>query len=411
MVALRFAVPHVLYSSHCLPRVGGPGRRGAFNAILLSVALAGGLGGCGDKTGPGGAGGGALPPAQVAVQAVQPSDVPAVFEFVGQTAGSREVEVRSRVAGILVKRNFTEGGVVRQGQSLYTLDSAAFQAALGRAEADVAGAEARLAQATRTLNRFQPLLEGKAVSQRDYDDAASAEQIARADLKGAQARRAEAQLSIGYARVEAPISGVAGRSLPSEGTLVSGPETLLTTVTQTDPIKVRFGIADTDQMAWRNDVGSGRLRLPPGQTFEVEIKLADDSTYARKGRLLFSDARVSTTTGTIEAEAEVPNPEGELRPGQFVRVRLLGGVRPNAVRVASRAVLEGPQGKFVYVVEGGKAVPRPVTVGEQQGQLWVITRGLNEGDQVIVDGVMRIGPGAPVQVASSASGPAVAASK
>ncbi|RZL09153.1 MAG: efflux RND transporter periplasmic adaptor subunit [Rubrivivax sp.] len=377
-----------------------------FRGAVLSVALAGLLAGCGKKDGAA-EGAGAPPPAAVAVQAVMPADVPAVFEFVGQTAGSREVEVRARVGGILIKRNFAEGGLVRQGQSLYTLDAAPFQAALNRAEADVAIAEARLAQATRVLNRYKPLLEGKAVSQGDYDEAASAEQVARADLKGAQARRSEAQLSIAYARVEAPISGVVGRSLPSEGTLVAGPETLLTTVTQTDPVKVRFGIADTDQMAWRNDIGAGRLRLPPGQAFEVEVKLADGSTYARKGRLLFADARVSTTTGTIEAEAEVPNPQGELKPGQFVRVRLLGGVRPGAVRVASRAVLEGPQGKFVYVVEGGKAAARPVTVGEQQGDLWVITQGLKAGDQVIVDGVMRIGPGAPVQ-AVPASAPAAA---
>jgi membrane fusion protein (multidrug efflux system) len=386
------------------PVVGTSFVRGA----LLSVALVGLLAGCGKKDGAA-EGAGAPPPAPVAVQAATPADVPAVFEFVGQTAGSREVEVRARVGGILIKRNFIEGGLVRQGQSLYTLDAAPFQAALNRAEADVAIAEARLAQATRVLNRYKPLLEGKAVSQGDYDEAASAEQVARADLKGAQARRAEAQLSIGYAKVEAPISGVVGRSLPSEGTLVAGPETLLTTVTQTDPVKVRFGIADTDQMAWRHDIGSGRLRLPPGQAFEVEVKLADGSTYARKGRLLFSDARVSTTTGTIEAEAEVPNPQGELKPGQFVRVRLLGGVRPGAVRVASRAVLEGPQGKFVYVVEGGKAAARPVTVGEQQGDLWVISEGLKAGDQVIVDGVMRIGPGAPVQAAqASASAPAAA---
>ena len=185
--------------------------------------------------------------------------MPATFEYVGQTAGSREVEVRARVTGILLKRNFSEGAAVREGQSLFTIDPAPFQAALARAEADVAGAEARLAQATRTLARLKPLYEAKAVSQREYDDAASAEQVARADVKGAQARRAEARLNLGYTRVEAPISGVAGRSQVSEGTLVLGPEMLLTTVTQIDPIKCVFGIADTDQLRWRQ-----RRRRPAG---------------------------------------------------------------------------------------------------------------------------------------------------
>lgn len=364
-----------------------------------------------------------MPPAAVSVEKVALANLPASFEYVGQTAGSRDVEVRARVAGILIKRNFKEGAPVKKGQSLYTIDPASFQAAYARADADVTAAEARLAQATRTFNRLKPLWEAKAVSQREYDDAASAEQVARADLKGAQARRAESALSVGYTRVESPISGVAGRSVPSEGTLVSGPDVLLTTVTQTDPAKVRFGIADTDQMRWRNEVTAGQLKLPANEAFEVEVKLADGSVYAHKGKLLFSDTRVSGNTGTVEAEAEIPNPDGVLKPGQFVRVRLLGAVRPNAVRVPARAVLEGPQGKFVYVVADNKAMPKPVTVGDQVPEGWIITKGLAAGDNVIVDGMARIFfPGAPVQLAppdaasapagqGGASAPAQAASK
>src|SRR6185369_14248387 len=187
------------------------------------------------------------------------------------------------------------------------------------------------------------------------------------------------------------------------------PGTLLTTLTQTDPIKVRFGIADTDQMKWRSEVASGQLKLPAHEAFTVEVKLADGSVYPRKGKLLFSDTRVSGNTGTVEAEAEVPNPDGVLKPGQFVRVRLTGATKPKAILLPSRAVLEGPQGKFVYVVADNKAMPKPVQVGDQIGDQWIINQGLNAGDQVIVDGMARIFfPGAPVQIAQAPAGGASA---
>jgi membrane fusion protein (multidrug efflux system) len=342
------------------------------------------------------------PPADVAVETVAPRSLPATFEYVGQTAGSRDIEVRARVSGILVKRNFDEGRAVRRGESLYSLDAAPFRVALDRADADVAAAQARLAQATRRVQRLEPLWQDRAVSQRDYDDAVSAVQVGRAELKGAEARRAEAALNLGYTRVEAPIAGVAGRSQVSEGTLVSGPQVLLTTVTQTDPIKLRFGIADTDQMRWRSEVAAGRLELPAGSAFDVEVRLADGSVYPLRGKLLFSDTRVSAETGTVEAEAEIANPQGQLKPGQFVRVRLLGAARPNAIKVPTRAVLEGPQGKFVYVMVEGKAQPKPVEVGDQLADGWIVTRGLAAGDEVIVDGMARIFfPGAPVRLAQA----------
>jgi membrane fusion protein (multidrug efflux system) len=379
--------------------------------VLASIAAASvALVACGDKShAQGGGHAGGPPPAAVSVMAVAASNLALNYEYVGQTAGSRDVEVRARVSGILLKRNFTEGGNVKKGQSLYSLDPAPFQAALNRADADVASAEAKLAQATRTLARLKPLWDARAVSQREADDAASAEQVARADLKGAQARRAEAALNLAWTRVESPLSGAVGRSQVSEGTLVAGPSTLLTTLTQTDPVKVRFGIADTDQMKWRSEVASGQLKLPAQDAFTVEVKLADGSVYPRKGKLLFSDTRVSGNTGTVEAEAEVPNPDGVLKPGQFVRVRLSGANRPQAITVPTRAVLEGPQGRFVYTVADNKAVPKPVQVGDQIGDQWVINQGLNVGDQVIVDGMARIFfPGAPVQIAQAPAGGASA---
>lgn len=396
-----------------------PGMRTLHPAVLMASLAAASvvLVSCGDASHAQGHGG--PPPAAVAVLPVAATRLAMTYEYVGQTVGARDVEVRARVSGILQKRNYTEGGNVRKGQSLYTIDPAPFQVALNKAEAEVASAEARLAQASRTLNRLKPLWDARAVSQREADDAASAEQMARADLKGAQARRAEAALNLEYTRVEAPIAGAIGRSQVSEGTLVAGPTTLLTTLTQTDPVKVRFGIADTDQLKWRNEVAAGQLQLPPHEAFTVEVRLADGSVYPRKGKLLFSDTRVSGSTGTVEAEAELPNPDGVLKPGQFVRVRLSGATRPKAIVLPSRAVLEGPQGRFVYVVADNKAMPKPVQAGEQVGDQWIIDKGLTEGDPVIVDGMARIFfPGAPVTVGSAApagasapAGPAKAASK
>jgi len=377
-------------------------RAQSFAVVTLSVLLAA-CGPSGGDAGAHGAPGGGMPPAAVSTMTVQPKPLPATFEYTGQTAGSREVEVRARVRGILLSRNFTEGGSVKKGQSLYTIDRAPFEAALAKAEADLAGARARLAQAKRNAARLRPLFAENAVSQKDFDDAASAEAIGEADVKAAEARLLEARLDLAYTRVEAPIAGIAGQSLQSEGTLVSGPEVLLTRITQVDPIWVTFGIPDADRLMKRREVEAGRLELPGDGRFEVRVRLADGQEYGRAGRLAFSDVRVSGQTGASDARAVLPNPEGLLHPGQFVRVTLSGATRPAAVLVPQRAVLEGPQGKFVYVVDDkSTAQPRPVALGEWSGSDWIVTSGLQAGERVIVDGLMRIGPGAPVQAAAAA---------
>jgi len=353
-----------------------------------------------DKGGKG-PGMGGMPPPEVNAMTVELHSLPVSFEYVGQTAGSREVEVRARVTGILVSRNFKEGGRVEQGQSLYTIDPAPFQAALARAEADVAAAEARHEQAARNAARLKPLYAEKAVSQKEYDDAASGEAISAADAKAARARLIEARLNLSYTKVEAPASGVASRSNRSEGSLVSGPDVLLTTVMQVDPIWVNFGIPDNDASRLQREVDAKRLVLPKGG-FEVQLRLADGTMYGKTGRLNFSDVRVNPATGTREARAELPNPSGgALQPGQFVRVILKGATIPDAVAVPQRAVLENPQGgKIVFTIDDkGTAQPRPVQVGEWSGENWIITKGLNQGEKVITDGVMKLGPGAPVRIA------------
>ncbi len=369
--------------------------------LLASLApVVAACGPSGDGKGGHGPGGG-MPPAQVSVVTVEPKALPAIYEYTGQTLGSREVEVRARVTGIIQTRNFTEGGQVAKGQSLFSVDPAPFIAVALRSEADVAAAEARLAQAKKNAARLKPLYAEKAVSQKEFDDAVSADAIAEADVKAAKARLMEARLNITYTKVESPISGIAGRAQRSEGSLVSGPDVLLTTVTQVDPIWVSFGISDNDQQRLNSESAAGRLELPRGGRFEVTVKLADGTVHPQAGRLNFSDVRVSATTGTSETRAEIPNPKGALRPGQFVRVTLKGATRPNAVTVPQRAVLEGPQGKYVYVLdEKSTAQPRPVQVGDWVGDDWIIQSGLKPGDKVIVDGVARIFfPGAPVAVA------------
>ena len=366
-------------------------------ALLLVVAALA-IAACGPK-GPPGAGHGAMPPALVAVEEVKARTIPVEFEYPAQTAGSREAEVRARVSGILLKRNFEEGSSVRAGQSLFTLDSAPFEAAAARAEADVTGAEVRLANASRSAKRLKPLFEAKAISQKEFDDAVSGEEVAASDLKSARARLAEARLSQGYAKVESPISGLTSRALKSEGSLISGPQDLLTTVTQLDPIYVNFGLSESEQGNLKREAAAGKLTLPKDGRFDVTVKFEDGRIYGRSGKLVFTDVRVNNQTGTSDARAELPNPALEIRPGQFVRVVLKGAQRPNAVTVPQRSVMEGPQGKLVYVVgKDNKAEPRPVTVGEWTGKDWVILSGVDAGDKVIVDGLVKVFPGAPVQV-------------
>lgn len=342
------------------------------------------------------------PPPEVAVVTVRPHSMPATFEYVGQTIGSREVEVRARVSGILERWNYREGAKVSAGESLFTIDPAPFRAALARSEAALAGAEATLALASRNAKRMKPLWDAQAISQKEYEDTVSAEQIAAANVKAAQAAVTEARLNLSYTRVEAPISGTTSRALQSEGSLVSAQQTLLTTISQTDPIHVIFSFTETEHLKFTRAMSEGRLTLPKDGKFDVMLKLADGSEYAQPGKVDFTDVRVDATTGTIQARAVVPNPKQVLRSGQFVRVRLSGATRPGAITVPQRAVLEGPASKIVMTVNAqGMVEPRPVEVGDWSGEDWLITGGLNAGDRVIVDGLFKIRPGAPVTIAQA----------
>lgn len=374
-----------------------PHTRLLLGAALISTGL---LAACGKGQAEGAAGGG-MPPPMVVYETVATRDVPIDFEYPGQTAGSREVEIRARVTGIIDKRLYEEGSRVKAGQSLFRIDPATYAAAAATADANVATAEARLKQAEREFNRLKPLIEAKAISQQDFDTAASNYDLAKAGFKAAQAQANAAHIDLGYTDVRAPIAGVVGRALKVEGALANAQgDSLLATMAQTDPMQVNFAVSDDDRNKLQGEIASGELKLPGGK-YTVHLKGADGKWLKQTGKLDFTDYKADANTGAFSSRAEFPNADNSLAPGQFMRVVLAGAVRPNAIAVPQRAVLDGPTGKFVYLVGQGKegkpaAVQQPVVPAEwvrlegQDSNGWVIKQGLKAGDKVIVDGMARI---------------------
>jgi membrane fusion protein (multidrug efflux system) len=359
-----------------------------------------------------------FPPAAVTTLVLQPRALPVSYEYVGQTAGSKEVEVRARVTGILEKRLFAEGAAVKAGQPLFVIDPKPLEAQAAAADAEVARARAQLTQAEREVARLKPLAERRAIGQKEADDAVSNAELARATVKAAEARLAEVNLSLGYTRVNAPITGLSSRANKSEGSLVNANETLLTMIWQVDPIWVPFNVSENDRLGLERAVAAGRLVLPKDNAYDVTVKLSDGSAFPRKGRINFSDTRVNPATGTYEMRAEIANADGALKPGQFVRVALKGAVRNNALAVPQVAVQDGPQGKFVYMTgkdKDGKdiAVVRPIVLGDwvevDGANLWIVESGLAAGDTVIVDGIAKLQPGGAITLGGAGPGGAGAA--
>jgi membrane fusion protein (multidrug efflux system) len=380
-------------------------------AGVLAIAVAVLVAACGKGEQQGGFHG--FPPAPVTTMTVTAHDFPVSFEYVGQTLGSKDVEVRARVTGIIEKRLYQEGASVKAGQPLFEIDPKPYAAQVAAAEADLARSQAQKAQADRELARLRPLAERKAIGQKEADDAASNADLAAAAVKSSQAKLDELKLNWGYTRVVAPISGLSSKAMKSEGSLATANDTLLTTISQTDPIWVGFSISETEQLRLQKAVAAGDLELPKDNAYQVTVKLADGSIFPRRGRINFADTRVNTTTGTYDMRAELPNGDNALKPGQFVRVVLAGAVRKNALTVPQVAVLDGPQGKFVYVAAKDKdgkdiAQPRPVAVGDWVAadgkNLWVIESGLVAGDNVIVDGIAKLMPGGPIALGGAQQG-------
>ena len=323
---------------------------------------------------------------------VEPQRVPIVVDAVGQVEGSKEVEVRARVSGILLKRSYKEGDVVSAGARLFKIDPAPFEIALAQARAQLAQEQARNDQARRDAARLKPLAEQKAVSRKEYDDARSNLNLSTATLQAAQASVRQAELNLSYTDVTAPVSGVSGRAARSEGSLVSaGTDSLLTTINQLDPIWVRFSLAESDL----NKLPQGRLVR--GARTEVSLVLPNGTRYPERGRLNFAATQIDPKLGTQQLRAEFDNPKVQLLPGQFVRVHLVAGMRDNVFLVPQTAVMEAEAGYMLFVMDkDNKAALRPVQLGDWIGSDWMVLGGLAAGDRVIVDNLLRLRPGVAV---------------
>jgi membrane fusion protein (multidrug efflux system) len=326
----------------------------------------------------------------VSVLQVAPRDVPVSFEAVGRTEGSREVQVRARVAGIIEQQLYKEGDAVPAGAPLFRLERAPFEIELAQARAALAQEAARNDLAKQEFERLKGLADRRAISQKEADQAASAQRQSAAAIQMAEARVRQAELNLSYTVINAPIGGLSGRAMQSIGSLVSpnNESALLTTLTRGDPLWVRFALSEAE---------FSRLRGSETKATEVRFELADGRAYPLAGKLNFAGSTVDATTGTVQMRAEVPNPKLELLPGQFIRVRVIAGSQ-QAYVVPQTAVMQNEGGRFVWLAGAdGKAVQRPIRAGGWLGADWVVLDGLKPGDAVIVDNLSRLRPGTQVQ--------------
>ena len=365
--------------------------------LLVPTVIVSLLAACGDKkpAAPG-PGAGAPPPANVATISIAPEQVANVTELPGRIEAIRSAEVRARVGGIVQRRLFNEGSEVRAGATLYQIDPAPFQASVSNAEATLARAEANLGQTNTRLNRYRALVDTNAISKQEFDDAQSAQKLAAADVAAAKASLDTAKLNLSYSTITAPITGRIGRTLVTEGALVTANDpTALAIIQQLDPIYVTLTQSSVEMAQLREKVSqSGHGGVKTKLTLVTE----DGKPYPHTGQLLFSEATVDPSSSSVILRAQFPNRERTLLPGMYVRVRLEQGVRPNTITVPQQAVMRTADGSMVMTVDAeGKVAPRPVKTGGAYGTSWIVTSGLKEGDQVIVEGLQKAKPGATVK--------------
>ncbi len=352
-------------------------RRGA-RVIAAGVTAAMVAGACKKDAAPP-----APPPPEVAVVQVEPRRVPTSYEFTGEVQPYRRVEVRARIDGVIEERPFTEGAIVKPGQVLYRIDPV-------RPQAAYRSALARYQNAKRTLERLEPLLGQNAVAQQDVDNA-------RADMDAAEGDLAEAKKNLDDAVVRAEIEGRVGRTNVQVGARVTGPSDLLTTIDVLDPAYVSFRPTAQQLLGWKQDPAARKL-IQPGSTLAVQVTLPDGTVFPRTGRLDFVAPSLDATTGTQEFRALFRNGDHLLVPGQFVRVRLDGFSHDSALAIPQRAVQQALGRQFVYVVGKGDTVAaRDIQPGPWSGNLWIIDKGLNAGERVVVDGTQKAAPGRPVR--------------
>jgi membrane fusion protein (multidrug efflux system) len=369
-------------------------------AGLLAITAVTGWLGCQQEAG-------APPPQpipQVEVVTVTPQTVNDEPEFIGQTESSRPVEIRPQVTGLIKERFFQEGRDVKKGDKLYEIDPVPFRAAALSARAKVHQAEARLVQAKQNLARVKPLLAEQAVAQKDVDDAVAEELQARAALEGARADLVKAEFDLSNTKITAPIDGLIERTRVYEGRLVAAQTDLLTIVHQVDPIYVIVSAPESWLLQRNREMAEKRLQRPDLYQLRGVIMFTDGSTYPREGKLDFADVSMKTETGSRQGRFVFPNPDRKVLPGQFVKIRVLGYVRPNAILIPQRAVQQGPKGPVVFVVGAGDKVElRDIQAAEWRGSQWLIEKGLQGGERVVVEGFPRIAPGIPVKAVPAAN--------
>jgi len=337
----------------------------------------------------------APPPPEVTVQTVEKNPVPLDLTYTARTVGSREVEVRARVGGILIKRRYEEGGSVKQGQPMFLIDPEPVRARLASARADVAVAKARLDEARRQHDRVLPLFEKNAVSQSRRDEVVSGFEVAQASLAAAQSAQRMAELDLEYTDVRAPISGLTSREVMSEGSLVSTEQSssLLTRIVQIDPLYIEFSVPEAEASIIRGSLAPANRVAPPS----VRLVLESGQEYPDSAKVTFVDNAVDVNSGTVRVRAVLKNPEAQLIPGQFIRARVEGVQLSNVVSVPRKAVMSSAQGQFIWLVNGEQKVEfRPVQVGRSFGNNIIVTDGLAPGDRYIVEGVMKVQPGIQV---------------
>jgi len=343
-----------------------------------------------------------------------PSSVPISAEAVGQTEGAKEVEIRPRVGGILLKRKYNEGSAVKAGQTLFNIDPEPYKIALNQARAQYNQSLERAEQAKREKKRLESLIESRSISQREFDNATSDESISIAALAQSRANLRQAELNLSYTNVTAPVDGISGRFQFSEGALISANTSLLTTLAQVNPIWVRFSFSDNELKQLGGALNEKNIQ-------EVSMILSDGNEYPKKGKINFAASEINPSLGTQELRATFENNERQILPGQFVRVRVnvgkkdgvfllpqlavlnsdqgkfVLGKKDGVFLLPQLAVLNSDQGKFVFVVnEKSQATPRPVVTGQWKGRDWVILNGLQAGDKVIIDNLIKVRPGMPV---------------
>ena len=324
----------------------------------------------------------------VSVIEVAPREVPVSFEAVGRTEGSREVQVRARVNGILEKQLYTEGDSVKAGAVLFQIERAPFEIELAQARGTLSQELAREELAKRELARLKTLADRRAISEKEADQAASVLSQTAAAVQVMRARVRQAELNLSYTTVAAPIDGITGRAQQSIGSLVSptNESAMLTTLTRSDPLWVRFALSEAEYAT---------LRAGDAKGVRVQLELADGKPYAGEAKVNFTGSTVDAATGTVQMRAEVPNAELVLLPGQFVRVRVIAGTQ-QAIVVPQTAVMQNEGGRFVWLAAEGKALQRSIRAGSWLGAEWIVLEGLKPGDPVIVDNLVRLRPGTPV---------------